>query len=93
MKKVIDFLIRAFVYVSTHHTRLKWDKLAHFYTGAIGFTLFETIFGDIIASIIVVSVAILKEITDAFKKERVSEFADAFMTSLPVGLYWIITLF
>jgi len=93
MKKVIDFLIRAFIYVTTHHKRLKWDKLAHFYTGALGFALFETILGDIYASIIIVLVAIITEIIHYFDKDRDSEFADAFMSSLPVILYWIITLF
>lgn len=90
MKKVTKILIQAFNYVATHHYRLKWDKLAHFYTASLGFALFETFFGDIYASIIVVSVAIVTETIHYFDSERNCEIADAFMSCLPVIFYWLI---
>ncbi len=92
MKKVIKFLTNTFIYITTHHYRLKWDKLAHFYTASLGFAMFETFFGDIYASIIVVSVAIITEILHYFDTKRNSEIADAFMSCLPVIIYWLIKL-
>ena len=89
MKKVKNFILK----IVNHYKLLGRDKLDHFYTGALLFT-FLSLFANVVwASLLTIAIATAKEISDSFKEERSSEFLDAFMSSLPVILYWIVELF
>ena len=50
--------------ILTHQNRIGRDKLAHFYSGALGFTLFSILINPIWASVIVVGAGVFKEIYD-----------------------------
>jgi len=78
--------------VLTHQNRLGKDKLAHFYSGALGFTLFCILINPVGASVIVVGAGIFKELYDIITGKGQGEVLDGFFTSLPVILYWLIVL-
>jgi len=79
--------------ILTHQDRIGRDKLAHFYSGALGFALFCILINPIWASIIVVSVGIFKELYDIITGKGQGEVLDVFFTSLSVILYWLVVIF
>lgn len=79
--------------ILTHQDRIGRDKLAHFYSGALGFALFCILINPIWASIIVVSAGIFKELYDIITDEGQGEILDVFFTSLSVILYWLVVIF
>ena len=79
--------------ILTHQNRLGKDKLAHFYSASLGFALFSVIFNPIVASIVVASVALIKElVNDKWLGKGNPEFLDGFMSCFPIILYWAIQL-
>ena len=79
--------------ILTHYNRLGVDKLRHFYSASIGFALFTVLFGDVYASIIVALVALYKEIVSDWASEKGNpEVLDAFMSILPILLYWLLKM-
>ena len=89
MEKLKDLIIN----ILTHQNRLGKDKLGHFYSSALGFALFTILLGDVYASVIVSLIAILKEIYyDWIKAKGNPEVLDAFMSILPILLYWLMKL-
>ena len=89
LKKVYWFVI----HTATHQNRIAIDKLAHFYSGALGFALFCILINPIWASVIVVGAGIFKEIYDIVTGKGQGEVLDAFFTSLSVILYWLVVIF
>ena len=79
--------------ILTHQNRIGRDKLAHFYSGALGFTLFSILINPIWASVIVVGAGVFKEIYDIVTGKGQGEVLDSFFTSLPVILYWLVVFF
>ena len=89
MEKIKDLIIS----VLTHQNRLGKDKLSHFYSASLGFALFSVIFNPIVASIVVASVALVKElVNDKWLGKGNPEFLDGFMSCFPIILYWLIQL-
>lgn len=79
--------------IITHQDRIGIDKLAHFYSASLGFALFSVIFNPIVASIVVASVALVKElVNDKWLRKGNPEFLDGFMSCFPIILYWAIQL-
>lgn len=84
-------MIELFKKIAFHYRYLGRDKLEHFYTGSIGMFLFSILFNPLIASCVVCTVAISKElINDLALKKGNPEVLDAFMSCLPVIIYWLL---
>ena len=79
--------------ILTHQDRIGRDKLAHFYSGALGFALFCILINPIWASVIVVGAGVFKEIYDIVTGKGQGEVLDVFFTSLSVILYWLVVIF
>mgnify|MGYP001050818317 CR=1 FL=1 len=79
--------------ILTHQNRIGRDKLAHFYSGALGFALFCILINTVWASVIVINAGVFKEIYDIITGKGKGEVLDAFFTSLPVILYWLVVIF
>lgn len=79
--------------ILTHQDRIGRDKLAHFYSGALGFTLFCILINPVWASVIVVGAGVFKEIYDIVTGKGQGEVLDVFFTSLSVILYWLVVIF
>ena len=91
--KFISKIYNIFIIATTHQNRLGKDKLAHFYSASLGFALFSVIFNPIVASIVVASVALIKElVNDKWLGKGNPEFLDGFMSCFPIILYWAIQL-
>lgn len=86
--------MKKFLYnILTHQNRLGKDKLAHFYSASLGFALFTFLFNDVYASVIVALVALYKEVVNDWRNGKGNpEIMDAFMSCLPIILYWITQL-
>ena len=89
MEKLKDLIIN----ILTHQNRLGKDKLAHFYSSALGFALFTIVLSDVYASILVALVALSKEIIHDWEYGRGNpEVLDAVMSVLPILLYWLMKI-
>ena len=76
-----------------HYRLLGRDKLEHFYSGAIGFAILSVLINPLVASCIVGSVAVAKElINDLVLDKGNPEVLDALFSCLPFILYWLIVL-
>lgn len=73
-------------------SRVPKDKLAHFFSGSVLFTLcmFFSSSNDIISSVIVLVFALAKElIWDGLMKKGTLDIVDAMFTFLPVIFYFL----
>jgi hypothetical protein len=79
--------------IAFHYKYLGRDKLEHFYTASIGMLIFSIIFNPIVASCIVASAALAKELVNDLVLDRGNpEVLDAVMSCLPIIIYWAIVL-
>lgn len=71
-------------------SKVPHDKLAHFFSGSLLFTLSSLFFTDFTSVIIVLLAAILKELVwDGLLKKGTVDTVDALFTFMPVIFYFI----
>ena len=76
-----------------HYKYLGRDKLEHFYSASLGMLIFSLIFNPVIASCIVASFALAKELINDLILDRGNpEVLDAVMSCSPILIYWLIVL-
>jgi len=68
---------------------IRHDYLLHFFYGVIIFVICDILFTEDIASIIVVTIAVLKEIYDYFSPEHNFDLWDLFFNVLPIPLLYL----